>query len=258
MKKRLISALIIILITLPFMIVGGTFYNILILLLGSYALYEYTKLLPSDIPLYIRILNYISYILIVMFNFNINTYYIDIRLLITTMLITYLPIIFSNKNYNIKLSTYNLGGIFLIAFSMISLIFIRNISLSLLIYILLITISSDTFAFLWGKNFGKTKLSKVSPNKTKEGFIVGVILGTLIPSTYYMLFYNNSSILLVFIITLLLSITASLGDLFFSSIKRTFKIKDYSNLIPGHGGILDRIDSLILVCVAYFLFVILI
>ena len=141
----------------------------------------------------------------------------------------------------------------LILITVICLIFIRNISLSLLIYILLITISSDTFAFLWGKNFGKTKLSKVSPNKTKEGFIVGVILGTLIPSTYYMLFYNNSNILLVFIITLLLSITASLGDLFFSSIKRTFKIKDYSNLIPGHGGILDRIDSLILVSIAYFL-----
>ena len=74
-------------------------------------------------------------------------------------------------------------------------------------------------------------------------------------SLFYVLVCNASDkILMVILITLLLSLVAQLGDLFFSSIKRTFKVKDFSDILPGHGGVLDRIDSILLVMLVFTLF----
>lgn len=104
-----------------------------------------------------------------------------------------------------------------------------------------------------GKLFGKHKLiEKVSPKKTIEGSIIGSAFGTIIPSIYYIYMVDpGANILTVIFMTLILSIIGQLGDLVFSSIKRYFNIKDFSNIMPGHGGILDRIDSITMVVLAY-------
>lgn len=121
---------------------------------------------------------------------------------------------------------------------------------------------TDVFAYLVGKNFGKHKFTKVSPNKSLEGCLGG-ILGAVVITLIYtavcnQVFAMNLNYLYIGFITILLSIMSQIGDLAASSIKRYCDIKDYSNLIPGHGGMLDRIDSVIFILpFAYFLLMLL-
>ena len=125
-------------------------------------------------------------------------------------------------------------------------------------YILLAAWGTDTFAYFVGVKFGKHKLTKISPKKSIEGSIGGTIGAILIALVYTIIVskYVDLGFSYIFIakVTLLLSIISQIGDLSASSIKREMDIKDYGNLLPGHGGMLDRIDSIIFVApFAYFL-----
>jgi len=105
---------------------------------------------------------------------------------------------------------------------------------------------TDIFAYVSGMLIGKHKVTKISPNKSWEGYIIGTIMGTFIMSVFYTVFIGyQSNLLIVISIILLMSIMGQIGDLFFSAVKRGHNVKDFSNFIPGHGGIIDRIDSLI-------------
>lgn len=115
--------------------------------------------------------------------------------------------------------------------------------------------SSDTFAYFTGKMFGKHKMSpKISPNKTWEGFAGGVVL-TLILSIFIERLYPDLRGNWI-VVGLLVAVFAPFGDLVESQLKRTFGVKDSGNIIPGHGGILDRLDSFIIcVPVVYLYFI---
>lgn len=111
---------------------------------------------------------------------------------------------------------------------------------------------SDICAYFVGTAIGKTKLApEISPKKTVEGSIgglVGSIIGSIIIGLLFMLITDkNINFLVLVAITPLLSIVGMIGDLFASAIKRYYKIKDYGNIMPGHGGVLDRLDSFLLV-----------
>ena len=132
------------------------------------------------------------------------------------------------------------------------LISIYNYNIKYFILLILITTLTDTFALFGGRLIGKHTFTKISPNKTIEGCIIGSIVSTFVCTVYYINIINNTKNILVVIgLILLLSIIGQMGDLFFSAIKREYKIKDFSNLIPGHGGILDRLDSIIFVFYAF-------
>ena len=111
------------------------------------------------------------------------------------------------------------------------------------------------FAMFTGSLFGKHKLiPKVSPKKSVEGSVGGSIIGTILAVVYYELVITNTGNLFILIIsTFILTILGQLGDLLFSKIKRENGIKDFSNIMPGHGGILDRLDSLSFVAMGYIL-----
>lgn len=127
-------------------------------------------------------------------------------------------------------------------------------------YILIAAWGTDTFAYAVGRRFGKHKLTVISPKKSIEGSIGGTI-GAIIFAlgyTYIVKQYVDLglSYVVITVIVLILSILSQIGDLAASSIKREMDVKDYGNLLPGHGGMLDRIDSLIFIApFAYFLFV---
>ena len=119
------------------------------------------------------------------------------------------------------------------------------------IWILSLVWLSDIGGYIFGKIFGGKKLTKFSPNKTYSGLLGSLILSqfSIFILIYFLKFFEFSFVLLF--IQLILSIVAVIGDIFFSYIKRINLIKDYSNLIPGHGGILDRIDGVIFVFVFF-------
>ena len=137
-----------------------------------------------------------------------------------------------------------------------SSIMIINTDLNYLFYILIVTIGTDIFAYFTGYFIGKHKLcEKISPKKTWEGAIGGSVIGTIIATIFYLfVITSNVNLFLLVAITLLLTIVGQIGDLFFSSIKRYYEVKDFSKLIPGHGGVLDRLDSIIFVVLTYILF----
>jgi len=113
-----------------------------------------------------------------------------------------------------------------------------------LIYSLLIAIMSDVGGLLIGKIFKGKKLSKISPNKTISGSL-GSFIFSLLLVPFFLKYFNDYNILMIILITVIISLTSQLGDLLISLLKRKAKVKDTSDLLPGHGGILDRIDGII-------------
>ena len=143
--------------------------------------------------------------------------------------------------------------IFFLSLSFVLLSVVRNARLALIVYLFLITILTDTFAYLTGLLIGKHKMIEcVSPKKTWEGSIGGTFMGVFISTVFYLTVINpDAGVIKMGLVGLFLSILAQFGDLVFSSIKRFFNKKDFSNLIPGHGGILDRLDSIIFVLLGF-------
>ncbi|WP_334330980.1 phosphatidate cytidylyltransferase [Candidatus Phytoplasma prunorum] len=124
-------------------------------------------------------------------------------------------------------------------------------------YIILITVLTDIFSFLTGSLFGKKKIfPNISPNKTLEGYIYGSILSTFIVCSIFFVYYKKIffittykiiNIYFFIIFTFFNSIMAQIGDLINSKFKRNYNIKDFGKLLPGHGGLLDRFDSLLFI-----------
>ena len=113
----------------------------------------------------------------------------------------------------------------------------------LVLYILILTWTFDSFAYLFGKRYGRSKiLPKISPKKSWEGFFGGYI-STLIIS-FILMNYEGKLLEEYIIIAFILPITATVGDLIASYYKRKSNVKDYGKIIPGHGGIIDRLDAI--------------
>ena len=125
-----------------------------------------------------------------------------------------------------------------------------------LLYSVLVAILSDIGGFVCGKIFKGKKLTKISPNKTISGSIGSLIFSILLIP----FFYNgeiDQSLPNILLITIIISLTSQLGDLFISLLKRKAKVKDTSDLLPGHGGVLDRIDGIIFaIPLGIFLFIV--
>jgi len=114
---------------------------------------------------------------------------------------------------------------------------------------------NDTFAYLAGKLLGKHKIFPVlSPHKTWEGFIGGILF-TVLAALVFPVWIKGGNVLQWISLALMVSLTGTAGDLFESALKRARGIKDSSNLLPGHGGILDRIDSFLFVIPFYFVYI---
>ena len=115
-----------------------------------------------------------------------------------------------------------------------------------LIFLLLICVSSDVGGYIFGKIFGGKKFTKISPNKTYSGILGSFILSIIFGSFFYFKFdefliLNQNFVIFIFVISLI----SQLGDLSISYIKRRAKIKDTGSILPGHGGVLDRIDGIL-------------
>jgi len=182
-------------------------------------------------------------------NFPIND---SITLLTTIVSIGLLVFLFKQNE-----SSFKIGTKYLILFGYLIFPFVitnyiamgvKGYNPKILVSILILIWSNDTFAYLVGKNFGKTKLLPlVSPKKTVEGFFGGMFF-TIVSGILLAKFYIGANILYIWIIiAVIVSVFSTLGDLIESKFKRVAGIKDSGKIMPGHGGILDRLDSIIFV-----------
>jgi len=263
MKTRILSAVIMFAIFIPVLLVGGEVFALASGLIGCFALYEliHLKVKEKSVPFLTKALAYLATVYIIFSNYTSQDiiFSVDYRLLCLLIFIFLIPIVLvgNNKKYSFQDGLYLLGATLLVGFSFNLLILIRNYSLETLIYLFLITIITDTFAMLTGMYIGRHKLCpEISPKKTIEGLIGGTIMGVFVAFMFYITVINPSvSYLSLFIVTISLSLIGQLGDLVFSQVKRYYEVKDFSNLIPGHGGVLDRLDSIIFVVLMYTLFI---
>lgn len=263
MKKRLLGALFIIIVFVPLIIIGGVFYAIGVGLLAMLAYHEMIFLKSTSekpLPMLVVFLGLISLILLTYSNYDGNNLVLGVnyQIMAAVTIMMLVPTVFYHKEGQYT-GTRALKLLGLIVFLGISFnLFISTFTYNSMIFLYLISISmfTDTFAYLSGVLIGKHKCApSISPKKSWEGCIVGSFLGTISATFIYVNFVDGDiNIITIIIITLFLSILGQLGDLFFSAMKREYSIKDYSKLIPGHGGVLDRFDNFIFVLLGYLLF----
>lgn len=250
MRKRLFSALILLIVYAPLIALGGNLFKVGITLTAIVCYRELLNLIKRDnnVPIAIEVLSYILTGIIVLS----GEYFI--QAIAATIIMMFIPmVLYRPKEYSYDAASKMTLSAIIMGFAFYVLNSVRMDSLHLCIYLVLITVFTDTFAFLGGKFLGKHKLlPRVSPNKTIEGTISGFIMGSLVPTIYYVIFIDQSEKFFdILIVTMLYSIFAMIGDLVFSATKRRYNIKDFSNLVPGHGGLLDLFDSLIFICITY-------
>ena len=203
-------------------------------------------------------------------------------MIITFMCAVYFMISFAAEPFNIAYVFYFISMIIVLAIGIKSFLFLRyspfryfeealptgdkpmlttgffkyGQSMFLLLYVVIGTIMNDIGAYFIGLLFGKHKMNeRISPKKTWEGFVGGVVFSLICSITFALIvaalgypilpIFDLTHLYFVIIISILIPLVADIGDFVFSSVKRSFGVKDFSQLLPGHGGILDRIDSLI-------------
>ena len=256
MKTRVISALIVAAIVIPFIYLGGPFF---VVAMGVVAILGFIEIinLPkshSSIPLVPTVLALIALLMIICTNFDGNslvygTTYARLIYLVLGLLIP--TLFYKDDKYTTKDAFYLIGSVLFLGLAFNSLLLVRDRGLALFIFLVLIPICTDSFAMIFGSLIGKHKMCPtISPKKSWEGAICGLLLGTVIPVIFYSIFVSTISWKIV-LGTMILSAVGQFGDLIFSKIKRENGIKDFSNIMPGHGGILDRLDSIIAVFLTY-------
>ena len=258
-KKELITRVISALVGFPlvliiFIFANNVVFSIAISLLTIICLYEYyngfkinKKANPSSWIGYLASI----ILLIIHINGKLDIGMSLIYVIFGSILILVVEMLFSKGEKNIIDIIVTVFGICYIAIMLSFFNLIYKMGKIYLWYPLIAAWISDIFAFLIGRKIGKHKLTKVSPNKTIEGSVAGIVSAMIIGLIYTIIVNNVASLSIncsaIMIIVGILSIIGQIGDLAESSIKRYCDIKDFSNLIPGHGGMLDRFDSVIFI-----------
>lgn len=256
--KRFISGMILFLAVAVILIFGNsTAVNLTISAVAIIAINEYFNSLSKKY----KVERWIGNILAILLAF-INVLPKEILILmfpIGIALLFFKVIITEMKTNFVDIAITGFGIIYIIGFIMfIPLIYMSEHGKLLIWYLAISAWGTDTFAYLVGIKFGKHKLTPISPKKSIEGSIGGIVGSTLIAIiyTYFINKICNAGISYLAItgIGVALSVLAQIGDLAASSIKRYVDIKDFGKIIPGHGGMLDRIDSILFIApFAYFL-----
>lgn len=255
MKSRIISGIIIAIIVIPTLYFGGFIYNLAIGILSVLAFKELIDVKKDvTIPNSMKLVGLICMLLLIFISKENQSLLFGLSY--ETLSIVFLSLLaptifFKDKSYNAT-SAFYLASISIFLGVIFNLfIALYNASLMQFIYVIVIACMTDIFALFGGKLIGRHKLTKISPGKTIEGSLIGTLVATVVGTTFYITLIEYSSVVTIVIITIILSVIGQIGDIFFSLIKRENGVKDYSNLIPGHGGILDRLDSIIFILIAF-------
>ena len=252
MKQRIITAVVAAAIFLPIVIFGGFPFITMVYGLASVALYEALKMrglklgspsgiislvllwifmIPKD---YIGILDGLDYT-------KLELFLLGILLFLTYTVIT-------KNRFTFEDVAFSILSILYIGIGFYYFIETRDANLTFVFYSLFIIWATDSGAYFIGRGIGKRKLwPEISPNKTTEGFIGGIISALIVAALFSFYADMGVSAFLLITATAFLSVFGQIGDLVESAMKRHYNVKDSGRILPGHGGILDRFDSLLFV-----------
>lgn len=241
MVQRIITTIFILLLVVPALVFGGAMLELLKALIIFFGSVELLNLTKDD---KLKTINYIFAGLITFAYFFDNNFSTFAPMTTILLIVSLLLPVFMEK-VNAKWSIFALVAIFLLSTFANSFTLVHAYHVNLVWLIIISTYVCDTFAYFVGRKFGKHKLlERISPKKTIEGSIGGYIAAVIIGLAFSYFFVSGTTLQLI-LVCFGTPIISQLGDLAFSAMKRTYGIKDFSNLLPGHGGVLDRLDSLI-------------
>jgi phosphatidate cytidylyltransferase len=255
--KRSLSGIIYVLIFISAILLSKESYIVLITICGFLCIWEFTKMISLK-----NYAAYIFYAFVLFLMIQRQDSYATLLVLAVTLLSSLFLVyqLFAKKQITFSNDRSKLGvTIRYVIFSMCFLVLLpfhkNSFHPYLMISILSIIWINDSFAFLVGKNFGSRKLfPSVSPRKTVEGFLGGLTFSLLAAFLISRLNFDFS-VLNWLIIGLIVSVVGTIGDLVESKFKRQAKIKDSGTIMPGHGGILDRLDSLLFAAPFVYLYI---
>ena len=259
-KTRLLSGIVLVITALVLIITGGNLLLVSTLLISYIGMFELYRIFQMEKGL----LGIIGYVAATLYYCNLKFEVLkDSMVLVLGFLILLMfAYVFTYPKYRTEQVLAAFFGVFYVAVMLSFIYQIRMIEAGKYIVWLVFLCSwgCDTCAYCVGVLFGKHKMSpKLSPKKSVEGAIGGVVGAALLTIIYTMIFKNamgltNEHIFILAAISAVGALISMVGDLTASAIKRNYEIKDYGTLIPGHGGILDRFDSVIVTApIIYFL-----
>ena len=254
MKQRIITGVVAAALFIPFVIYGGAPFAVVISAIAIVGFYEILKMKGISIFSVPGLLGTLALLILVVPN-DWSKEVVDLLQYESKYMIVYglaallLIYIVLVKN---KMTFDEVGFILLSAFyvglGFHYFIETRFIGLEFVVFVLLVVWTTDSGAYFVGRKLGKNKLwPEISPKKTVEGFVGGIVIAVLFAIAMQLIYPFAQSWLQLIFVTIIASIVGQMGDLVESAIKRHYGVKDSGNILPGHGGILDRFDSLLFV-----------
>lgn len=254
MKQRIITGVIAAALFIPFVMYGNMPFSVLVCAIAAVGFYEILRM--KDIPLFSvpGMLGLLAMLMLVMpdewATSILSAIGYDSRLTVlyglAALLLMY-TVLVKNKMTFDEVGFIILGA-FYVGLGFHYLIETRAAGLVFVVYCLLVVWTTDSGAYFVGRKIGKRKLwPHISPNKTVEGFVGGIVIAVIFAVAMQLITSFMPSMLTLLVVTILASIIGQVGDLVESAIKRHYDVKDSGNILPGHGGILDRFDSLLFV-----------
>lgn len=256
MKQRIQTAIVALIIFVPLVYLGGLPFRILVYLMATIALVELLRMRKIDkysIPAILGVITLWLLLLPIAADIDPDVWFSksEIVMLFATLLLSYTVLVKNKFTFEdagfIMLATIYVGMGFFYLFET------RETGTGFeglinIFYVLLVIWATDSGAYFFGRAFGKRKLwPMISPNKTIEGAIGGILISVVVGVIFQFITPFDHSMIIVIGVTILVSIFGQIGDLVESAFKRHYGVKDSGNLLPGHGGILDRLDSLLFV-----------
>ena len=257
MKQRVITAVVALILFVPTVYVGGWWLQLIMALLAAIAVGEVVQMRKMLLVSFGAILAMVGAMIATLpadVYVGLPNFFHPAPLLYIFILLMLFHTVIAKNSFS-----FEDAGVFTLAMLYVGLGFhffigAREAGLNTLFYMLLIVWVTDSGAYMIGRKIGKHKLTKISPNKTWEGSIGGTVVAVIVAAVYTYFFPQHYSWTVMLVISIILSIAGQFGDLIESGLKRFYKVKDSGNILPGHGGILDRFDSMLIVLPIMFLF----
>ncbi|WP_419888515.1 phosphatidate cytidylyltransferase [Neobacillus niacini] len=252
MKQRIITGVVAAALFLPIVFYGGLPFVLLTYFLATVGLYELLKMKKLSIfsvhglltVLFLWVILYPEQYSDIVDSF----YYTKTELGIAFILLLLAYTVITKNRFTFEDVGFSILSAIYVGIGFYFFIETRDAGLVYIFYSLFMIWATDSGAYFVGKATGRTKLwPEISPNKTVEGSLGGVVCALIVAVLFSLLTDINANLLSLLVITAVLSIFGQIGDLVQSAFKRHFGVKDSGNILPGHGGILDRFDSLLFV-----------